>query len=87
MRSARRGAESRKSRLRVVAWAGGWFAPVRRARGTRQAAAFRHHRALFEPLEPRVLLASNPCISLDNGVAASFIGGQDTWVQIPIRYR
>jgi hypothetical protein len=42
-------------------------------------------RILFEPLEPRVLLDGNPYINLNNGVANSFIGGQYTWVQIPIR--
>jgi hypothetical protein len=42
-------------------------------------------RILFEPLEPRVLLASNPYINLSNGVANSFTAGQDTWVQIPVR--
>jgi hypothetical protein len=39
--------------LRVGAWVRGWFAPARRTKGTRQAAALRHRRALFEPLEDR----------------------------------
>ena len=40
---------------------------------------------MFETLEDRVLLTGNPCINLSNGVANSFIGGQYSWVQIPIR--
>jgi hypothetical protein len=41
-------------------------------------------RVLFEPLEPRVLLASNPYINLD-GLANNYIGGTGSWIQIPVR--
>jgi hypothetical protein len=49
--------------LRAGAWLGGWFGPVRRAKGTRQAVAFRHRRGFFEPLEDRRLLAGNILIA------------------------
>jgi hypothetical protein len=49
---------SRKSRLRVGAWVRGWFSPARRAKETLQAAAFGHHRAIFETLEDRRLLST-----------------------------
>jgi uncharacterized repeat protein (TIGR03803 family) len=39
-------------------WLGGWFAPARRSKGTRQAAALRQHRLLIEPLEQRQLLSA-----------------------------
>ena len=58
MTSARHRA-SRKSRLGLGAWARGWFASAGRARAARQAAAFGHRRAIFEPLEERRLLALN----------------------------
>jgi hypothetical protein len=45
----------------------------------------RSRRVIFELLEPRVLLANNPYINLSNGVANSYIAGQNTWVQIPVR--
>jgi hypothetical protein len=57
MTSAHRRVAFRKSRLRFGAWVRGWFAPARRAKGTRQAAALRQRRALFEALEGRQLLA------------------------------
>ena len=47
-----------KSPFRLGAWLGGWFAPRRRAKGTRRAAAFRYHRAIFETCEERQLLST-----------------------------
>ena len=60
--------------MRFGAWVRGWFAPVRRARGTWQAAALRRRRnlgerlikgrrLLLEWLEPRRLLSRNPIIN------------------------
>ena len=63
MTSARRGMESRKSRLRAGAWVRGWFAPGRRTKGTPHATALGHHRLFFEPLEVRQMLAGNILIA------------------------
>jgi uncharacterized repeat protein (TIGR03803 family) len=51
MKSARRG-------LRFGDWVGGWFAPARRAKGTRQAGPLGRHRLLIKPLEQRRLLSA-----------------------------
>ena len=42
-------------------------------------------RNLFEPLEPRTLLAANPYVSLTNGIAANYVGDLGSLVQIPVR--
>jgi fibronectin-binding autotransporter adhesin len=56
--------------LQVGAWVRGWFVPARRSKSTRQAAALRHRRALFEPLEGRRLLS---------GQSLQWIGNTQNW--------
>ena len=60
---------------RRLAW---WLvrATVRRAKATRQAAALRHRRAIFEPLEQRTLLAAPPTLTTLGVSAASVASGQ-----------